>query len=202
MEPPPQRHALKIENVYDNGVIHVTDASRAVDVVGQLLSSERQGAYLAGIAAEYEEVRTRYARRKGPKLTEIETARENAFQVTEPSVVPASLGRFTLKDYPLEMLRTHIDWTPFLRTWELPGRWPEAADDPKVGEQARQVVADANALLDDWCAANTISAQAVFGLYPVQRDGDDIRVLHPDSREEIFFTLRQRVPRPEVVIIA
>ena len=159
--------ALKIENVYDNGVIHVTDASRAVDVVGQLLSSERQGAYLAGIAAEYEEVRTRYARRKGPKLTEIETARENAFQVTEPSVMPASLGRFTLKDYPLEMLRTHIDWTPFLRTWELPGRWPEAADDPRLATSSAGG-GDANALLDDWCAANTISAQAVFGL-PVLR---------------------------------
>lgn len=190
--------ALKIEQAYDKGVVHVTDASRAVDVVGQLLSENKRGGYLSDVANEYKDLRERYARRKGPKLVTIDAARANALVLSEPSPTPRSLGRTVLENYPLAELRDHIDWTPFLRVWELPGRYPEVCEDPNAGEQARQVIADANRLLDKWCEEATITAHGVFGLYATDRKGDDLHILNPDngSTHVVFHTLRQQVPRP------
>ena len=190
--------ALKIQGEYDGGVVYVTDASRAVDVVGHLVSDERRPEYLSKISSDYAEVRERYVQRKGPKLLSLEDAQRNRLVIDRPSMQPKVLGRTILKEYDLTTLRDRIDWTPFLRVWELPGRWPTVLDDEKVGPQARRVVEDANRLLDTWCAEGAVTASAVFGLYPVSKCGDDLTILDPDTQEArlTFHLLRQQVPRP------
>jgi 5-methyltetrahydrofolate--homocysteine methyltransferase len=190
--------ALKIEQVYDAGVVHVVDASRAVDVVAQLINPKRKPGYLGGIASEYKKVREQYGRRRGPKLTSIETAYENRLQLETPSIKPNTIGRQVLKQYSLQTLRARIDWTPFLRTWELPGRYPQVLEHETAATEARRVIDDANKLLDDWCATGAITASAVFSLFPVRRDGDDLHVINPESgvHSHTFHMLRQQVPRP------
>lgn len=190
--------ALKIEQVYDAGVVHVVDASRAVDVVAQLINPKRKPNYLAGIASEYQTVREQYGRRRGPKLVRLDDAYANRFQIQAPSAKPNTIGRQVLKQYPLQTLRACIDWTPFLRTWELPGRYPEVLDHKTAGVEAKRVIDDANELLDTWCANGAITASAVFSLFPVRRDGDDLHVIDAESGEHLhtFHMLRQQVPRP------
>ncbi|MGB0648131.1 MAG: methionine synthase, partial [Bradymonadia bacterium] len=190
--------ALKIDQVYDAGVVHVIDASRAVDVVSQLVSRERREPYLLEISSDYEAVRSRYTRRNGPKLWSLDRAYENRLQLDEPSQKPKHLGVKIIERCDLSVLRNRIDWTPFLRVWELPGRYPDILADKTVGIHARKVIDEANHLLDDWCKSNAVTAHGVFSLFPVIRHGDDLHVYDPTSNEHThtFHMLRQQVARP------
>ena len=117
--------AVKIEPRYQGPTVHVTDASRAVDVVGQLLSNERSEAYTTDIRQQYETIRDTYGRKNEARLVEWSTAQANHGQNGLSSAQPPpKTGVKCLRDYDLSDLRSRIDWTPFLRTWELPGRWP------------------------------------------------------------------------------
>src|SRR5207237_7035488 len=55
--------AVKIAPAYDHAVVHVTDASRAVGVVGNLLNAKTSAAFTAQIQRDQAESRDRYLRR-------------------------------------------------------------------------------------------------------------------------------------------
>jgi 5-methyltetrahydrofolate--homocysteine methyltransferase len=184
--------ALKIEPVYSGPVVHVLDASRAVGVTSNLLSDERRDEYVAGVRAEYANIReSRAARGGSERLISIEAARANKARIdlSVPVPVPTFTGARTLAPYPLDDLVPYIDWTPFFQTWELAGHYPAILDDPVVGTQARTLLADAKAMLHRMVSDGRIEARAAFGFWPANAVGDDIVLYTDDSKAERLATL-------------
>jgi 5-methyltetrahydrofolate--homocysteine methyltransferase len=189
----PMHTALKIEPEYDRGVFWVKDASRAVGVARRLIQPDSRAAYHAETAAEFAALRERRAggsKRKPP--VGIEEARANRLAIDWAGGAPqhpARPGLHVLDDYPLETLVDYIDWTPFFRTWELAGRYPDILDDDVVGEVARNLYRDAREMLDRILAENWLQAKAVFGLYPAAARGDDVVLYADESRDAELETL-------------
>jgi 5-methyltetrahydrofolate--homocysteine methyltransferase len=173
--------ALKIAPHYAEPVVWVKDASRAVGVMQSLLSVDLRAPFVAGIAADYAEVRARHANRGDAKsLISLERARRKRFDGGWESYTPPTPlrpGTTIYEDVPLDELRAIIDWTPFFQTWELSGRFPQILDDAIVGRQARELFNDAEAMLDQLIAEKWLTAKAVAGLWPAHSIGDDIEVL-------------------------
>lgn len=187
--------AVKIEPQYKNNqVVYVPDASRAVGVATTLLSQELRDDYIAKLQLEYDAVRERTARRRAgenyvsyPEACAIGSKLEWDHYLP---AIPAQPGIHTLDDYPLEVLLPYIDWTPFFITWELVGKYPHIFDDNVVGEQAKALFADAQAMLTDIVQNKKLTARAVFGLFPAnQINGEDIEVYTDESRSEVRTTL-------------
>jgi 5-methyltetrahydrofolate--homocysteine methyltransferase len=193
--------AVKIEPGYPGPVVHVADASRAVGVVGALLGGERD-AFAAGIRAEYETLRReRGDRRAREPRVSIEEARANALRVDlgVPVPVPTFTGVRSFVDHPLGDLVPRIDWTPFFKTWELKGHYPEILADARVGAQARSLHADAEALLERLAADRLLRASAVVGFWPANAVGDDIELYASADRAglvAVLRTLRQQQQKP------
>lgn len=188
--------AVKIAPQYDHTVIHVNDASRAVTVVGKLLKPSTHKAYEEAIKTEYEDVRNRFEKRTGHKTyVPLATARASRFQAdfkTHPPVVPNQLGIHQL-DQDLADLVDYIDWTPFFRSWDLHGHYPEILTDKVVGEQATQLFEDAQIMLNQVIDGKLLQAKAVFGLFEANsNEQDDIEVLN-DAKPYFFRTLRQQL---------
>lgn len=188
--------AVKIAPQYDHTVIHVNDASRAVTVVGKLLKPSTHKAYEEAIKTEYEDVRNRFEKRTEHKTyVPLATARASRFQAdfkTHPPVIPNQLGIHQL-DQDLADLVDYIDWTPFFRSWDLHGHYPEILTDKVVGEQATQLFEDAQIMLRQIIDGKLLQAKAVFGLFEANsNDQDDIEVLS-DSKPYFFRTLRQQL---------
>ena len=198
--------AVKIEPNYDHGVVYVTDASRAVGVANALVSAEKRGDYLDNIANDHAKVRESYNRGKGanPRLV-IEDARKNAPAIDWANYqppAPAFTGIKTLRDYDLETLAAYIDWTPFFSAWELHGRYPQILDDKIVGEPARALFDDAQAMLRRIIDDKSLTAHGVIGLWPANARGDDVVVFGDDARKEelaIFHGLRQQIKKRDGV---
>jgi 5-methyltetrahydrofolate--homocysteine methyltransferase len=197
--------AVKIEPAYSNGpVVYVPDASRSVNVASQLISREQRTAFTARLAAEYEAIRNRSRARASKRdLLTLEDARANAFtwewQRYQPPR-PAALGVTVLHDVALEELVPFIDWTPFFMTWELAGKYPRILEDEVVGDAARALFADAQAMLEQLITERRLKAHAVFGLWPCNRDGDDLVLYRDEDRgEELarLHHLRQQSVKPE-----
>jgi 5-methyltetrahydrofolate--homocysteine methyltransferase len=191
--------AVKIAPKYSGSVLHVLDASRSVPVAGSLLSHEQREEFSAKMRAEYDKLAADHARRQEDKnIVPFETATQNQAKLNfgpDEIPVPQSTGVFTFDDFPLEQLRETIDWTPFFQTWELAGRYPDILDDAVVGEEARRLFADANAMLDRFISEKSLKAKGAFFIYPVRRDGEDAIVYSDATREtEItrFHFLRQQ----------
>ncbi|HRE19050.1 MAG TPA: vitamin B12 dependent-methionine synthase activation domain-containing protein, partial [Rhodocyclaceae bacterium] len=140
--------AIKIAPNYDDAVVYVPDASRAVGVATKLLSIDNKAGYVQEIAAEYEALRSEHAGRKGPTLVTLAEARANRFTWDSAQTPPApnKPGLHALK-LDLAALVPYIDWSPFFQTWDLAGRYPAILDNEHVGETARQLYADAQAML-------------------------------------------------------
>jgi 5-methyltetrahydrofolate--homocysteine methyltransferase len=193
--------ALRVDPAYDGPVIYVTDASRAVGVVGKLRSEEERDKYAAGIAAEYEVVRVERESR-GPEAARrpIADARANPTAIdfaAEPPTRPNEPGIHVLEP-SIATLRPFIDWGPFFRTWELPGAYPRILEDENVGEAARSLFHDAQAMLDRLIEEGTLHARGVVGLFPANRVGDDVEIYTDESRGTVlatFHTLRQQNPK-------
>ncbi len=204
--------AVKVAPQYKAGqAVYVTDASRAVGVVSSLLSPETRQAYADGIRGEYAKVAEAHARAEAEKQRlPLARARENAVKLDWSSYRPVKPGFFGTKvfeDYDLEELARYIDWTPFFQTWELKGRFPAILDDEKQGEAARQLYADAQAMLGKIIAEKWFRPRAVIGFWPANAVGDDIRLFTDESRNAelaTFFTLRQQLSkrdgRPNVAL--
>jgi 5-methyltetrahydrofolate--homocysteine methyltransferase len=196
--------AVKIHPNYARGqAIHVNDASRAVGVVGALLSPQTKPAYLDSVRAEYCRIAEAHARGGEPARLPLAAARANALKLDWAACrppKPSFLGARALRDWDLADLARYIDWTPFFQAWELKGRFPAILDDPKQGEAARQLFDDAQAMLKRVIAEKWFAPKAALGFWPAGRVGDDIRLYADDSRRDsvaTLFTLRQQLAKRE-----
>ncbi|MGH8750796.1 MAG: methionine synthase, partial [Burkholderiales bacterium] len=195
--------AVKIEPGYDGATIWVADASRSVGVCSQLLSEEGRGNYLKSVKAEYVKVRQQHKDKKGQPLVTLAEARENAFKINILEYTPPAPGFTGLKNfraYPLNDLVPYIDWTPFFQTWELSGRYPAILQDAVVGEAARNLFQDAQAMLERIVEEKWLTANAVIGLFPANAAQDDIEIYRDEARSEIAMTLhnlRQQNRKPQ-----
>lgn len=195
--------AVKIEPNYSGPVTYVQNASRTVGVVAALLSDKQRDEFVARTRKEYEVVRDQFARRQ-PRSAPVTLAqaRANAFtpdwdNYTPPR--PAFTGVKTVSA-PISVLRRYIDWTPFFMTWSLAGKYPRILEDDVVGEEARRLFKDANAMLDELDKTGTLTPRGVAGIFPANRIGDDIAVYRDESREEILLYshhLRQQTQKKD-----
>ncbi|MEI8145704.1 MAG: methionine synthase [Alphaproteobacteria bacterium] len=197
--------AVKIHPNYTrNQAVYVLDASRAVGVVSQLLSETQRDTYIADTRAEYAKIAEAHHRGEQAKnRISLNEARANAlkldFKTYEPPK-PTFTGTRVFVDYDLSELVRTIDWTPFFQTWELKGRYPAILDDEKQGEAARQLFADAQAMLNRIVDEKWVEARAVVGFWPVNTVGDDIVVYSDETRTTpltTLHTLRQQIARRE-----
>ncbi len=195
--------AVKIAPHYEGATVWVPDASRAVGVCSNLLSEDLRADYAQGVKDEYEKVRTQHKNKKGPlQLLTIAEARANAFKPDWSSYQPLQpelIGIRTLNNYPLEKIVPFIDWTPFFQAWELAGRYPAILDDEVVGETARNLFRDAQAMLKKIVEQKWLAANAVIGLFPANVVGDDIEIYTDESRTKvamIWHCLRQQTQKP------
>ncbi|WP_199405200.1 methionine synthase [Corallincola holothuriorum] len=185
--------AVKIEQNYDEPVVYVSNASRAVGVASQLLSAEHKPAFSQRLAEEYDTVRLQHARKQGQtKSVSLAAARANQFTTdwenyTPP--VPKQLGVTVLEQVDLSLLRDYIDWTPFFMTWQMKGKYPSIFTEDEQGQEAKRIFDDANALIDQVIADGSLKAAGVLGLFPANSDGDDIQVYSNDERTEVVHTL-------------
>jgi 5-methyltetrahydrofolate--homocysteine methyltransferase len=189
--------ALKIAPNYDGPVVYVPDASRAVGVVTKLLSIDMRDGYVAEIAADYEKARAQHANKKGVALVSLAAARANTAKLDYAPVKPKQLGVTALKNLDLAEIAKYIDWTPFFQTWDLAGRFPQILDDAIVGEAARNVFHDAQAMLGQIIDEDWLTANAVFGLFPVTRENEDIAFLVDGLPAFTWHGLRQQQERPD-----
>ena len=169
--------AVKIDPEYECAVVHINDASRAVTVVGDLLKKEISEAYKENIKQEYDTFRQDFLKRQKVKTyLPISEARKNKFQIDWNSseiVKPNKLGVHVLKDFDLNLLLDYIDWTPFFRSWELHGKYPNILKDEIVGEQASELFADTQKMLDRIISEKLLEARAVFGIFEANTVNDD-----------------------------
>jgi 5-methyltetrahydrofolate--homocysteine methyltransferase len=191
--------ALRIEPAYSGPVIHVLDASRAVGVASALVSDGPQRAELiAQTATDYQALRDSRAGRSEKDLASIAEARANAFPFDPEGKAPPPQrpGIQQFGEWPLRDLKAHIDWTPFFRAWELAGNYPAILDDPIVGESARNLFEDAQAMLDRIIAEHWLQPRGTVGLWRCRREGDDVLVLAGNDEIRVPF-LRQQVKKRE-----
>jgi 5-methyltetrahydrofolate--homocysteine methyltransferase len=197
--------AVKIDPNYRCGaVVHVNDASRAVGVASALLSAERRDGYAAEVRAEYARISAAHFRAQADKKRlSLADARANKVAIdfdATPAKKPSFLGIRSFDAYDLAELARYIDWTPFFQTWELAGRFPAILDDPKVGEAARALYADAQAMLARIIAEKWFTARSTIGFWPANAEGDDIVLYADESRQKVIatmHTLRQQLEKRE-----
>ena len=191
--------AIKIAPNYDGPVVYVPDASRAVGVVSKLLSDDQAAGYQAEVAADYEKLRAQHAAKKGVPLEPLAAARANRAKLSYAPVAPKLSGITVLRDIDLAALAAYIDWGPFFQTWELSGSYPKILEDETVGESAREVFHDGQAMLAQIVSQKWLTANAVFGLFPANARGDDIDIYADETRSTTCATLhclRQQQQRP------
>jgi 5-methyltetrahydrofolate--homocysteine methyltransferase len=195
--------AVKIAPVYSAPVVHVKDASLAVNVVSHLISKNET--FLQNLDAEYAQIREFQGKRKAKEYITLEKARENKFAIdwnNTPIYKPNFTGVKHLIDFPLEELRKYIDWTFFFITWGLKGHYPQILADEKQGEEAKKLFKEGNEFLDEIIEKKMLQANAAFGIWPAQSDGDDVVLYEDEScQKEIgrFYHLRQQEKKKEGV---
>jgi 5-methyltetrahydrofolate--homocysteine methyltransferase len=188
--------AVKIAPNYAGPVVHVLDASRAVGVASSLVSDGLKDQFVKEVADEYEAVRQhRAARQKDQRRQTIAEARANkprlAWSGDAPR--PSFEGVRVFDDFPLEELVPRIDWTPFFQTWELAGSYPAILEDPVVGEAARNLWKDAQAMLEKIVDEQWLKARAVVGFFPAWSDGEEqihVGRMTDDGRRERIATIQ------------
>jgi 5-methyltetrahydrofolate--homocysteine methyltransferase len=194
--------AVKIAPGYSGVTVYVPDASRAVGVASNLLSDELKQAYVAEVAADYEKLRVVHSQKKGPTLIALTAARANAFRGDWKHYVPsrpALIGRREFRNADLGELARYIDWGPFFQTWELSGPFPAILEDAVVGEAARTVYAEGQAMLKRVIDGRWLTANGVVALLPANSRGDDIELYADEARTSVALTwhnLRQQSQRP------
>jgi 5-methyltetrahydrofolate--homocysteine methyltransferase len=194
--------AVKIAPHGNSPIIHVNDASRAVTVVNKLLSENKNKIYTAEIAAEYQSFREKFLDRISSKsYIDLKTARNRKYsidwEVFRP-VVPKSLGLKTIEDQDLQQLISYIDWSPFFRSWDLHGKYPDILNDEIVGHEATSLFIDAQNMLQKIFDEKWLIAKACFGLFPANSEEDDILIYDTDNiKQEKFrlITLRQQLQK-------
>ncbi len=196
-----RRHtAVKIAPHYSEPVVHVLDASRAVPVTTSLLSVEGKPEFVAQYLAEYEALRKAHSAPR-QSVVSLDTARARRTPIewrAEDLPVPSFTGVRVLDNFPLATLRDFIDWSPLFHAWGLKGVYPRILEHEEQGEQARQLFADATALLDRIIEKNLITARGVYGFFPASAVGDDVELYTDSTRKKVmerFHFLRQQANR-------
>jgi 5-methyltetrahydrofolate--homocysteine methyltransferase len=191
--------AVKIAPNYNEPVVHVLDASRAVPVASSLISGEQKPKFAAQVREEYEKLRSQHA---GPKvkLVSIETARANAPKLKFDNLQqPEFTGARKIAPSLKEVIEV-IDWSPFFHTWELRGVYPKILQHEKHGEEARKLFADAQMLLEKIVSEELLELRGVYGLFPANRAGDDVELYTDSSRSKplaTFHFLRQQIAKED-----
>lgn len=194
--------AVKIDTQYDNAVVHVNDASRAVTVVGDLLNKKTSNEYVAKLKKDYDEFRNKFLKRgKEKSYISIEEARKRKYKIdweTTEIVKPKELGIQVLKQLSLKELLPFIDWSPFFRSWDLHGKFPDILSDKVVGEQATIMYNEAQVMIEEIIAKQSLKPKAVFGLFEANTiNDDDISVRKKGKEIAVFRTLRQQLSKRE-----
>ena len=208
--------AVKIAPAFSQPVVHVLDASRAVPVVGSLISAEQKPAFIQTIRNEYDRIRAQHAGQSA-KLIHLEQARARAPKLTfsdlpRPEFIgvrvlacdgragcpqPAANAGLSVArrgedtaPYPISLsdLVPFIDWSPFFHTWELRGRYPAILNHEKHGEEARKLFDDAQKLLDEIVSKKLLQPRGIYGLFPANRVGDDVELYTDESRAKVLTT--------------
>ena len=193
---------VKISPKYNNTVVHINDASRAVTVVGNLLDKNNE-AFKKGIRDDYDAFRENFLNRKKAKeYTTIEVARQRKFKMDwQKSNItkPKKLGVTVIEDFDLSLLKDFIDWSPYFRSWELHGKYPDILTDKVVGEQSTVIFDEAQVLLQRIFDEKLLKAKAIFGLFPANVVNDDDIEVYDENGNVIdsFITLRQQLKRRE-----
>jgi 5-methyltetrahydrofolate--homocysteine methyltransferase len=192
--------ALRIDPAYEGPVLHVLDASRAVGVATALVSDTGRDAYVKGYKDDYAHIRDVRANKGQSALIPIDDARANGFKIDEHirPFPPEKPGVHAFDNWDLADLVEWFDWTPFFRAWELAGVYPAILDDAVVGESARGLFADAQAMLEKIVGEGWLHARGVAGLWPCRREGDDVIIhLEEEERHVRVPFLRQQIAKRE-----
>jgi 5-methyltetrahydrofolate--homocysteine methyltransferase len=192
--------SVKIFPKYDQTVVHVNDASRAVGVVSALLSDNNEK-YISDLKLDYQDFREKFLKRQIEKeYVKIEDARAQKFEIDwrhETIATPNFLGIKIIENQDLEELLPFIDWSPFFRAWELHGKYPEILNDKVVGEQALILFTEAKILLKQIIDEKLFTAKGIFGIFPANSNNeDDILVFDEQNKvHKKFHTLRQQLKK-------
>ncbi|MDO9603487.1 methionine synthase [Hydrogenophaga sp.] len=196
--------AVKIAPHYSGPVVYVPDASRSVSVAQGLLS-DQAAQYIAELNADYDKVRTQHANKKQVALWPLAQARANKTPIDWAGFTPPQpkfIGKRQFKNFDLAEIAKFIDWAPFFQTWDLAGPYPAILQDEVVGEQARKVFADGQAMLKKIIEGRWLSANGVIGLYPANTvNDDDIELYTDETRSQVALTwhgLRQQTEKQMV----
>lgn len=192
--------AVKIAPHYSHGVTHVLDASRSVGVVEKLINPDNRATFDAENRRQQADLKASYEKRNAVKLVPYAEACQMPFE-TDWTSVDIPTPEFTgvrRAEFTLEQLREYIDWSPFFLTWEMKGKYPRIFDDPKLGVEAKKLFDDANDLLDEIIAEQSLTAKAIYGFWPANSSDGDIVVYADNSRTTErcrFHALRQQWER-------
>ena len=192
--------AVKIDLKYKNAVVHVNDASRAVNVVSSLLG-DRNKEYVDDLKNDYSDFREKFLNRQVDKeYVSLEQARADKFKIdweNEEIFTPNQLGIQVFENQDLAELIPFIDWSPFFRSWDLHGKYPNILEDEVVGEQAKELFADGQKILKKIVDEKLLTAKAIFGIFKANsNETDDILIYDENNKEQVkFLTLRQQVQK-------
>ncbi|MEJ7626454.1 MAG: methionine synthase [Ferruginibacter sp.] len=191
--------AVKIAPQYDDGVIHVLDASRSVTVAGSLLSPEQKPAFLKNIREEYDKLKTDFGNKRSAKqMVSFKEAQANGTAIKwdeHKAVVPTFTGTKIFKDYSLEEIAQYIDWQPFFIAWEMHGKFPQILTDSIIGTEATRLYEDAKKLLDKIIKEKWLTAQGVTGFWPATKTAPDtVEISHENKSVKLEF-LRQQMKK-------
>jgi 5-methyltetrahydrofolate--homocysteine methyltransferase len=193
--------AVKIAPAYGQEVVHVLDASRAVPVVGSLISGEQRPTFAADNRREQERLRDEHKRKRDDRpLLTLEQARARRTPIDWTRAEPPKPEFLGLRSWSprLAEIVPYIDWSPFFATWELRGTYPKIFENAQWGSKAREVFDDAQKLLDEIVTKELVTAEAVYGFFPANSVGDDIEIFTDDTRHGLrttFHTLRQQMDK-------
>ena len=197
--------AVKIEPNYPSGTtVYVNDASRAVGVCSNLLSSTLRDDYVAEIKTDYIAARAQHEAKKGKgTYVSLAEARTHGVKTDWKNYTPPKpwlSGVHKFEAYPLDKIVEYIDWSPFFNAWELAGRYPKILQDAVVGVEATKLFADAQTMLKKIIKEKWLTANAVFGLFPANTiNSDDVEIYTDESRKKVAMTwhnLRQQTKKP------
>ena len=187
-----QHTAVKIAPMFERPVLHVLDASRAVNVVSSLLDTQKRKVLLENNDNSQEQLRYVYSERAAEPVVALADAQANRRVLPftpEQTPAPPFTGVRVLDDVPLAELVEFIDWTFFFHAWELKGRFPDLLDDPRQGPAARELYENAQTLLQRIVDEGLLTARAVYGIWPAASEGDDIVLFTDEQRQAELMRL-------------
>ncbi|HVM87239.1 MAG TPA: methionine synthase [Puia sp.] len=191
--------AVKIAPQYNEGVVHVLDASRSVTVTGSLLNKEHKPAFLKSVGNEYKKLKEDFGNKKSTKeFLSLTDAQQNKIKINWENftqVKPTFTGTKIFEDYSLEEIARYIDWQPFFIAWEMHGKFPQILSDENIGKEATKLFNDANALLKQIIHEKWLAAKGVIGFWEAESDGKDtVNVKREKGNVQLEF-LRQQIKK-------